>query len=148
MFTTTMLLSLLLGDDPIAVSFKHETDHATVRVDDQQTVVVIESKSGIGSAMLSPGQSGWPKTLELSLSLKALEGFTLSSRDLRVRTFLGDTKPEAFRRRDDQWEPVELDAKLAPRIRQIKDRIQIELPARWLDTDSKELTIDWVDYYR
>lgn len=148
MLTATMLLSLVLGIDPIAVTLKRDADHATVRVDEQRATVVIDSKSGIGSATLSPGKSGWPKTLELSLSLQALEGLTLSNRDLRVRTFLGDTMPEVLRRRDGKWEPVEFDVELAPRIRQVKQRIEIEIPARWLDADQKQLVIDWVDYYR
>lgn len=148
MLTATMLLSLVLGVDPIAVTLKRDADHATVRIDEKRATVVIESKTGIGSATLSPGKSGWPKALELSLSLKALEGFTLSSDELRVRTFLGDTTPEVLHRRDGKWEPVEFDVELAPRIRQVKERIQIEIPARWLDADQKQLVIDWVDRYR
>lgn len=148
MLTATMLLSLVLGVDPLAVTLKRDADHATVRIDDKRATVAIDSKTGIGSATLSPGKSGWPKTLELSLSLQALEGFTLSNGDLRVRTFLGDTTPEVLRRRDGKWEAVEFDLELAPRIRQVKERIEIEIPARWLDADQQQLVIDWVDYYR
>lgn len=148
MLTATMLLSLVLGVDPLAVTLKRDADHATMRVDEKRTIVVIDSKTGIGSATLSPGKSGWPKTLELSLSLQALEGFTLSNGDLRVQTFLGDTTPEVLRRRDGKWEPVKLDQKLAPRIRQVKEDIIIEIPAGWLNADQKQLVIDWVDRYR
>src|SRR5690606_41577117 len=98
MLSATLLLSLVLGGDPIAITLQRAGDQATARVDKERALVVIESKSGIGSATLTPGKTGWPKTLELSLSLSALEGFTLTGNDLRVRTFLGDTMPEVLRR--------------------------------------------------
>ena len=56
--------------------------------------------------------------------------------------------PEVLRRHAGKWEPVEFDLELAPRIRQVKETIHIEIPTRWLDADQKQLVIDWVDRYR
>jgi hypothetical protein len=147
MHLTTCLL-VFLAAPSVEVKLTRDADEVTVTADEARTTITISSAKGIGGAKLSPGKEGWPKALRLDLNLKALEGFHITSGDLRVQTFLGSEKPEALRRQGEKWVPAKVDIDLAPIIKRDGDRIQIDLPPAWLDAKHKELRIEWVDFYR
>jgi hypothetical protein len=144
-----IFLFLALASPPgVEVELKRPADKVVIASGEMRTSIVVTSATGIGGAKLRPGEGGWPKSVRLDLNLKALEGFTITSGDLRVHTFLGSDKPEVLRRKGEKWEPAKADGDLAPVIKRDGDRILIDLPPAWLDAKPKELEIQWVDYYR
>jgi hypothetical protein len=132
----------------VEVELTRPADKVALAPGEMQSTIKITSASGIGGAKLRPGKEGWPKSLRLELNLRALEGFTITSGDLRVHTFLGSEKPEVLRRAGEKWEPAKADADLAPVIKREGERIFVDLPPAWFDEKPKELQIRWVDFYR
>lgn len=147
MFTLLAVFALVMTADPLEIVLK-KADQAAISTRDGRVTVAIESQSGIGAATVRPGKAGWPKQLRFDLGLRGLEGCTITSGDLRVRSSLGSKTAEVLRQRDGRWEPVEFDKALAPTIKQVEGRILVDLPAAWLDPARKELSIEWIDFYR
>lgn len=148
MVSALAFLVLMTAADPIAVSLSKPTDKAVVTTKDDRVTIAIESANGIGAAQLRPGKDGWPKQVRLVINIKGLEGLTLHNGSLRVQTFLGSTMPEVLKLRDGKWEPVDLDLELAPTIRKDEGRIVIDIAPAWLDPAKKELSVQWIDFYR
>lgn len=148
MFTALATLALVLAADPVAITLGKAADKAAITSTDERTTIAIESKTGIGTAVLRPGKDGWPKQLRLDLNLKGLEGFTAHDGTKRVHTSLGSKTPEVLKLRDGKWEPIDLDLKLAPTIRKVGGRIHVDFPPAWLDAERKEIHLQWIDFYR
>jgi hypothetical protein len=142
------LILLAVAADPVEIVLKKEGDQAVVSAKGDHVTIAIESATGIGRAVLRPGKKGWPKHLRLDIGIKGLEGFTIHDDRIRVQSFLGSTMPEVTQLREGKWESVEADRELVPTIRKVGERMQIEIPSAWLDPASKELSIQWIDFYR
>jgi hypothetical protein len=145
---TIFLLLTLAAPPSIEFELTRPADKAVIVPGEKRVTISITSATGIGGTKLRPSKAGWPMNVRLDLNLEALEGFSITSGDLKVQTFLGSEKPEVLRRKDDKWEPAEADADVAPAIKRGGAGIIIDLPPAWLDGKHKELQVQWVDYYR
>lgn len=102
----------------------------------------ITSPSGIGSARLLTRNGAWPDVVDVTLDLKALEGFTVKSGGEAHRLELTAGRRVLLEPADSalQWQrpPADLaGAGITVRI----------APARFAEPAS-ELILEWVDYYR
>ena len=148
MFALLAATALVMTAEPLEVVLKKAGDQAVITTGDGRVTVAIKSSSGIGSARVRPGKAGWPKQLRFDLGLRGLEGCTITSGDLLVRSSLGSETAEVLRFRKERWEPAKFKKDLAPTIKQVEGRILVDLPAAWLDPAHKELSIEWIDFYR
>ena len=61
------------------IATKNKEDQVTVAVANDKGTVDIHSKSGIGSATITPTSGEWPKTVIVRFHLGGLERFALSA---------------------------------------------------------------------
>ena len=140
-------LLMLPTADPLQVELQRSADRAAQETNDGRVTLYISSKSGIGSAILRPNDQ-WPKGLAVELNLRGLEGLALTQGDFRLRTWLGNEKPEASRQIDGAWRPARPGDDEIPSIERLLKGIRITVPAAWLKKDAPELKIEWIDFYR
>lgn len=143
-------------EDEIALEFKpvRGVDSAMVEVDNLTATLTIESKRGIGQAMVVRKSGAWPVKLAIHFGIYPLEGFTASSANKHLEASLGFHQ-KAFhgdvpvREKSDnaQGDAVvdQVPVSITP---QGNDAVVIELPTDWLEADETELRLHWIDAYR
>jgi len=151
-----LVLAAEPAEDEIALEVKpvRGVDSAVVEVDNLTATLTIESKRGIGQAVVVRKSGAWPVKLAICLGIYPLEGFTASSGNKHLEASLGfhqkvfrDDVPVRERSDDAKGDGVvdHVPVSITP---QGDDAIVIELPTDWLEADETELLLQWVDAYR
>lgn len=107
--------------DGIVVVLKKAEDAASVTAQREGVVVAIRSKSGIGGAQLVRQGRAWPKRVTLRLNVKGLESLRMEGGALRFETSRRGPTPHG---------------------------VALDVPARLLQSNPKEITLAWVDFFR
>ena len=109
----------------------------------------IQSKRGIGSCKLVLEQGVWPRTIEISLAIKDLEGFRVSNGRLRLQCALHIPQPEVFQLdADGKWQEAKSLMQHRVDIKRAGNWINVQLPAVLFTADDSTIEVQWVDFYR
>ena len=114
---------------------------------DDTTIFHVTDKFGIGAGVIKLAAGKWPQKILVRLHLTGLEGFgltigkkVLSRSDLKVRMLDAKGKPLPGRY---------LLKSTGPNSSQrIAGYYEVEVPAKLLKADVKEIKLNWVDFYR
>ena len=108
--------------DGIVVVLKKAEDAASVTAQREGVVVAIRSKSGIGEARLVRRGRAWPKRVTLRLGVKGLESLRMDDGGaLRFEMSRKGPTPHG---------------------------VALDVPARLLQRNPKEIALAWVDFFR
>jgi len=146
------------------ITTKKKEDRVTVAVADQKATIDIHSKSGIGSAAITPKAGEWPKTVIVRFHLGGLERFAVSNGKTTLSGSVGSYGENAKRlhlSQGDEGKEVEKNSPYWTDIKimgtdgkpstdsPLKDGyFEIVVPKAMLGDQAKSLTISWIDFYR
>jgi len=138
--------------EEMKISTKRKTDQVKAVSSDDGVVVEIESKTGIGSATLTRTRK-WPKSVKLRARLSGMESFTVECGDVTVEWSVSSVgKRQArvsVRKRGSKEEvPAEKGSRYFSEVKRVGDHYEFAVPSALLDSDAKELKLNWIDFYR
>ena len=120
----------------------------------QPTVVDIQSPRGIDRCVLKRTGDHWPEQVVLRLHLKGLESLSVAAGETSLAwavEYAGEAGSPRIRTENIGYEgaaKIVTRSKVAPRIPLEDGYFDIEIPARLLQQDPRELRLQWVDFYR
>lgn len=134
---------------PFKVELRKAADRAVTTSAHESGVVTITSDSGIGGAKLVRTGAGWPARLAILLNLKGLESLRMENGVIRVETALKGPRQVPCRRiGKDDAQPAAPGRTLEVILRQTGEAVEILVPKELMDANPKELTIEWIDFFR
>lgn len=143
---------------------KRSSDQVTVQSSGNRVVFVVESRTGIGQAEITRGDSSWPATVVIRLALRGLESFRLKAGDTELGIAVsshGEGPRVCAWRPSDEQAPLAADEPLCSQVRLLDGRgnptdkgppeiaaIEIVLPAALLKNQPRSIEFSWIDFYR
>lgn len=127
-------------------------DELTVIERADELRIEVRSKTGIGSAVVTPPASGWPQVVELRLYLSGLESLRLESGEVGIQGFVpnhSDGQPKFQLSRAGEQSETARQPEFAFFDRRSTDGcLVLVLDAATFAKTSKPLGIAWVDFFR
>ena len=133
-----------------------ENDLIQLSLGDDEAVVLVSSKMGIGTTTLELKEGKWPSKIVVKLKLstgepfKALEGFFAVTSEFGTTSSLGNPgKPAYYKLNDAGF--IDESARVGDIdlvIRKLKDCIEVTIPMDVLGPKSGFLKLRWIDFYR
>ncbi len=161
--TATQPSAVVPATAALDIKCKKDDDTIVATTDDGKTILSVTSKSGIGSATVARQAGSWPKIV-LRFYLRGLEGLHISNGLVKLDADLcsqGDGKRLNLTQDGKKGPPLApaspygldihiLDAQGKPAKKLPKDGgyFEVAIPPALLTGDAKQLTLEWVDFYR
>ena len=146
------------------ITTRKPEDRVAVAAAADGVIFTVSSRSGIGSATITPQGAAWPKSVVVRLRLAGLESLRISQAKTTLSAAVsshGDNrttlqlleadKEKQIDRNSPYWTEIKiLDAQGKPtRKVPVKDGyFELTLPARLLRGEPKSLSLSWIDFYR
>jgi hypothetical protein len=134
--------------------FNAETDqdnHLTLSVENETTVIDVQSSSGIGKADIEFLSGSYPAQIILRLHIKKLEGFKLTYGMTTVSASssgTSDTVTQSLIQSDGSEHAVTPSSPLWMDIWPEQEYLEIKLPKALTQERPKSFSFQWVDFYR
>jgi hypothetical protein len=148
-----LAMTLVTADAAEGPSFDLKATKQTdlVKVNKDGSVFTVQSKMGIGGAVIGLTAGEWPKTVTFVFQfpdgtpLKGMESFKLSTEQFRVEGSMKESgKVPYFVARDGKFEAKgTADVQIKPG----KEGLEVTLPANMLK-DARKVELSWVDFFR
>lgn len=133
-----------------------------IRADNDKTMFIIHSPSGISHAVIKRTDENWPDAVELRLYLKGLEHFlvtndkvklqaSVSSQDTKVRQWKAGIEDSPLDAKSRYWIDVRMvgwDGKPAKTIPLKDGYFELTLPKAFFEGNPNSVTMTWIDFYR
>lgn len=157
-FPTATEIKLAQQSPIFEITARKPADQIAVKIEKDTATFDVSSPSGIAGATITLKEDKWPKDVILRLHLRGLESFAVSNGKTKltgsVLSHSGNTKCLYLTEDGKEWEPGTeikvLDAAGKP-ITGLPDKdgyFEITLPKALLESQSKSLTLGWIDFYR
>ena len=134
--------------------FNAETDqdnHLTLSVENETTVIDVQSSSGIGKADIEFLSGSYPAQIILRLHIKKLEGFKLTYGRTTLNASssgTSDTVTQSLVQPDGSERAVTPSSPLWMDIQPEQEYLEIKLPKALTQERPKSFSFQWVDFYR
>lgn len=157
------------ADHPgLRITTPRPDDKVQVHVESSRTTVSVHSPAGISRARIERQGPRWPCHITLRLHLKGLEKLKITSGPTtlqaavssqndpnseapRVRLWKDGREDEPLDSEHPYWMPIRLlgaDGQPTKSIPAEQGRFEMPLPRALFDNNPKQITIDWIDFYR
>lgn len=146
------------------IATRRDNDKVTVQIEQNTTVLSIQSPAGISQAVIERAQAKWPERVVLRLHLKGLESFrasngkvaihaAVSSHDdnRRVRVWMEGKEDSPLDSTSPLWTEIRLlgsDGKPVNSIPLKDGYFEVQLPKMFFAGEGKSMTLEWIDFYR
>jgi hypothetical protein len=164
-FAIAFLLSCIvkLEEAPqFQITTKRAEDQVVTRHQDDQTVLIIHSPSGIGGATIQRVAGQWPRKVAVHLQLKGLEHFRLSapshkveasvsSHNGGVRVWKDGNENKPLDSKSTHWLGLHIrdaDGNPTNAIPLDKGHFVLEIPSEILESNPNAIELHWIDFYR
>jgi hypothetical protein len=164
-----LLPVLVWADDGAApakfkITTKHKDDTVEVKAEKDKALFIIKSPFGISQADIEREGEKWPDAVLLRLHLKGLESFRASNSKVRLDAAVGtqegkvkvrlwkDGKEDApLDEKSPLWTDIRIvggDGKPAKALPLKDGYFEVALPRAFFEGNPKEITVNWIDFYR
>ncbi len=150
------------ADEPFKITTKRSDDRVEVKSQDDKTLFVIRSPFGISNATVERITEQWPDKVVIQMRLKGLEGFKLSSGDIKleasvsshdvsVRLWKDGQEDSPLDSKSPYWLEIKIldsDGKPTKAIPLKDGSFEMQLSKRFFEDNPKSFKVEWVDFYR
>jgi hypothetical protein len=147
---------------PFKITPKRENDVVDVNIQQDRSVFLVKSPSGISQVLIERTAEKWPDVVVIRLQLKGLESFrathgkvaleaSVSSQDAGVRLWKDGKEDAPLDAKDPLWMDIRLVGRDGKRTKSIPLEagfFEMELPKAFFAGNPKSITLAWVDFFR
>jgi len=145
-------MSACTGNRPPQINVAADQDNQlSLSVEDETTVIDVQSPGGIGKADIELLSGSYPEQIILRLHIKSLEGFKLTYGKTTVSAAssgTSDTVTESLIESDGSERAITSASPWWMEIRPKQEYLEITLPRALTQEKPKSFSFEWVDFYR
>jgi len=137
--------------DRFKITTKKAEDTVTVSAEKTKTVFNVKSPQGISRAIIERLDKKWPDVVVVRMHMKGLEQFQAGNGKMTVNATVSSTKQEPrVRVWIDEKKPLDAKSPLYLNVQPMDDEgyIEITFPKAFFDGNPKQITLNWIDYFR